>query len=53
MNELPIEIECFLLTQGFFKAGQEPGKQSTPGSKPVQVQPTGWMPSHKGEDPPF
>ena len=42
MNELPIEIECFLIKYGFLEAK----KQNDP-------QPTGWIPTYKGEQPPF
>lgn len=57
MEDLPIQLECFLMTYGFFENDKAPGshlhaqvKHPTP--KP-EIQSVGWMPSFKGEEPPF
>lgn len=57
MEELPIQIECFLITWGFFENDKMPGAHlHAPVHTPVEKgypKPTGWMPSFEGEDPPF
>lgn len=57
MEQLPIELECFLLKYGFFENDKAPGshlhaqvRHPTPKREDVAV---GWKPSFKGEEPPF
>lgn len=58
-EELPIELECFLITWGFFESDRAPGSiRHAQISKP-KVKKTGaeanpaWVPSAPGEQPPF
>lgn len=58
MEQLPIELECFLMTWGFFESERGPGYKP---HAPVYIAPErtdpresiGWMPSYPGEEPPF
>jgi len=55
MNELPIELECFLIKYGFFESDRVPGRRAhapvhIPEPKEVYVA---WKPSYPGEEPPF
>lgn len=56
-QDLPIQLDCFLMTWGFFENDKMPGAHL---HAPVHVEridktpkPTGWMPSYRGEEPPF
>jgi hypothetical protein len=51
-EQLPIELECFLLKHGFFEIDQVPGVRS---QVPVkrQQESQGWKPAYEGDDPPF
>ena len=53
--QLPIELECFLIRNGFFEREHAPGyKAHAPVAWPVKTErPMGWTPSVKGEEPPF
>lgn len=59
MEDLPIQLECFLMTYGFFENDKAPGSHLHAVIKhpePVVYgapKPTGWVPSFKGEEPPF
>lgn len=52
-DELPIELECFLIRYGFFENTKSKGK-NTPVfiAEPVEEY-KAWTPSYPGEDPPF
>ena len=58
MEQLPIDLECFLMTWGFFEREHVPGRKA---HAPVYIASQeddpravrGWMPSYPGEDPPF
>lgn len=47
-QQLPIELECFLLKYGFFELDSIHTE-----SKVIQMKPTGWTPSYENEEPPF
>jgi hypothetical protein len=54
-DELPIEIECFLLNLGFFEPTRAPRSGR---NAPVHIaekveQYKAWKPIYDGEDPPF
>lgn len=57
-DQLPIELECFLLKYGFFEPKRAPGFKA---HAPVYIKEKkedpraarGWKPSYDGEDPPF
>lgn len=57
MEQLPIQLDCFLMTWGFFENDKMPGAElHAPVHTPVEKgypKPSGWMPSFRGEDPPF
>ena len=57
MEQLPIQLDCFLMTWGFFENDKMPGAElHAPGHTPAEKgypKPSGWMPSFKGEEPPF
>lgn len=54
-DELPIEIECFLLNMGFLKATRPPGyKPTSQVHIPEETKKyRAWKPSYHGEEPPF
>jgi hypothetical protein len=57
MNDLPIELECFLIKYGFFEKEHAPGyKAHTPvfikQEEDIRSQ-RGWTPAYPGEEPPF
>jgi hypothetical protein len=58
MEQLPIQLECFLMTYGFFENDKAPGSHLHAQVKHPKIvsrdpKPTGWTPSFKGEEPPF
>ena len=55
MEQLPIELECFLLKYGFFEREHAPGRRAhAPVHIPERVEEyKAWRPSYEGEDPPF
>ena len=58
MEQLPIQLDCFLMTWGFFENDKMPGAQlhapvHVKEDKPAPWIATGWMPSYKGEECPF
>lgn len=58
-DQLPIELECFLLKWGFFERDRAPGaikhQQITKPKKQNKGVPesVAWTPSYQGEQPPF
>ena len=53
-DELPIELECFLIRYGFFESTKSKGSNAPvfiaePKEEPYKA----WTPSYAGEDPPF
>tara|TARA_R110000868_G_scaffold366332_1_gene629259 strand:+ start:253 stop:441 length:189 start_codon:yes stop_codon:yes gene_type:complete len=58
-EELPIELDCFMMTWGLYKtdrvAGYKPHSHAPyrHPKKNIQVVSVGWKPSHKGDQPPF
>lgn len=55
-EDLPIELECFLLKYGFFENDKMPGAHLHAPVKIKEKQPvqaTGWVPEYDGQPPPF
>lgn len=55
-NELPIELECFLIKYGFFESERAPGSKRNGAvyiPEKVADEYKAWKPSFPGEEPPF
>lgn len=55
-NELPIELECFLIKYGFFEPTRAPGSRRHSDvhiPQKVADEYKAWKPSYPGEEPPF
>jgi hypothetical protein len=56
-DELPNDIEFYLISLGFFKSERPAGAiRNAPIQHPKtteQIVSVGWRPSHRGEEPPF
>ena len=57
MEDLPIQLDCFLMTWGFFENDKAPGSHlHAQVRQPIQrreLVSVGWKPSFEGEEPPF
>ena len=60
MEQLPIQLDCFLMTYGFFENDKAPGshlhaqfRQPIHKKRLQSLVSEGWKPSFKGEEPPF
>jgi len=55
-EQLPIELECFLIKYGFFEPTRAPGSKRNSDvyiPEPVKDVFKAWKPSYPGEEPPF
>ena len=54
-QELPIELECWLLRHGILEVDKSPGGDSHAPIYMIEEEPPfeAWKPSYEGEEPPF
>jgi len=52
-EELPIELECFLLKYGFFERQHAPGRNAPVYIAEPKEEYVAWKPSFDGEEPTF
>jgi len=57
-EQLPIELDCFLMTWGLFERDRAPGavrhtRIAHPKKNEHRMLSVGWKPSFDGEEPPF
>lgn len=52
-EQLPIELECFLLKYGFFEVEHMPMRNAHVHIPELKEEYIAWKPSSPGEEPPF